>query len=132
MNAKVDLPAELTLADLANDRDVLRERKRELEAEIKLLEQALAANELAIIERLDEMGVNKFAVGKLSFSISENTVGNVEDWDQVHAYIRDNNAFHLVQRRLANAAYKELLDMGEELPGVVPFNKRTLNFRKGA
>lgn len=132
MNAKVDLPAELTLADLANDRDVLRERKRELEAEVKLLDQALAANELAIIERLDEMGVNKFAVGKLSFSISENTVGNVEDWDQVHAYIRDNNAFHLVQRRLANAAYKELLDMGEELPGVVPFNKRTLNFRKGA
>lgn len=132
MNAKVDLPAELTLADLANNRDVLRERKRELEAEIKLLDQALAANELAIIERLDELGVGKFAVGKLSFSISENTVGNVVDWDQVHAYIRDNNAFHLVQRRLANAAYKELLDMGEELPGVVPFNKRTLNFRKGA
>lgn len=132
MNAKVDLPAELTLADLANDRDVLRERKRELEAEIKLLDQALAANELAIIERLDEMGVNKFAVGKLSFSISENTVGNVEDWDQVYDYIKANNAFHLVQRRLANAAYKELLDMGDSLPGVVPFNKRTLNFRKGA
>lgn len=132
MNAKVDLPAELTLADLATQRDVLRERKRELEAEIKLLDQALAANELAIIEKLDGMGVNKFAVGKLSFSISENTVGNVEDWDQVYAYIRDNNAFHLVQRRLANAAYKELLDMGEALPGVVPFNKRSLNFRKGA
>ena len=132
MNAKVDLPAELTLADLANRRDALRERKRELEAEVKSIDKALAENELLIIERLDEMGVNKFAVGKLSFSISENTVGNVEDWDQVHAYIRDNNAFHLVQRRLANAAYKELLDMGEELPGVVPFNKRSLNFRKGA
>jgi hypothetical protein len=132
MNAKVDLPAELTLADLANDRDVLRERKRELEAEIKLLDQALAANELAIIERLDGMGVSRFAVGKLSFSISENTVGNVEDWDQVYDYIKANNAFHLVQRRLANAAYKELLDMGDSLPGVVPFNKRSLNFRKGA
>ena len=79
MNVALELPTELTLADLANDRETLRERKRELEAEIKLLEQALAANELAIIERLDEMGVNKFAVGKLSFSISENTVGNVED-----------------------------------------------------
>jgi len=132
MNAKVDAPAEVTLAYLANRRDDLREHKRELEAQVKVIDQALAANELEIIERLDEMGVNKFAVGKLSFSISENTVGNVEDWDRVHAYIRDNNAFHLVQRRLANAAYKELLDMGEELPGVVPFNKRTLNFRKGA
>ena len=132
MNAKVDAPAEVTLAHLANRRDALRERKRELEAEVKVIDQALAANEQEIIERLDEMGVNKFAVGKLSFSISENTVGNVEDWDQVHAYIRDNNAFHLVQRRLANAAYKELLDMGEALPGVVPFNKRSLNFRKGA
>lgn len=132
MNAKIDLPAELTLADLANRRDALRDRKRELEAEVKVIDKELAANELAIIERLDEMGVSRFAVGKLSFSISENTVGNVEDWDQVHAYIRDNNAFHLVQRRLANAAYKELLDMGDSLPGVVPFNKRSLNFRKGA
>lgn len=132
MNAKVDAPTEVTLAYLANRRDDLRERKRELEAEVKVIDQALAANELEIIERLDEMGVSRFAVGKLSFSISENTVGNVEDWDQVYAYIRDNNAFHLVQRRLANAAYKELLDMGDSLPGVVPFNKRSLNFRKGA
>ena len=132
MNAKVDLPAELTLADLANRRDTLRERKRKLSAGVDKLDALLAANELAIIERLDEMGVSRFAVGKLSFSISENTVGNVEDWDQVYAYIRDNNAFHLVQRRLANAAYKELLDMGDSLPGVVPFNKRSLNFRKGA
>lgn len=130
MNAKVDAPAEVTLAHLANRRDDLRERKRELEAEVKVIDQALAANEQEIIERLDGMGVNKFAVGKLSFSISENLVGNVEDWDQVYAYIKGNGAFHLIQRRLANAAYKELLDMGDELPGVVPFTKRTLNFRK--
>lgn len=132
MNAKVDLPAEVTLADLANRRDTLRERKRKLSAGVDKLDALLAANELEIIERLDDMGVNKFAVGKLSFSISENIVGNVEDWDQVYAFVRDNGAFHLIQRRLANAAYKELLDMGDELPGVVPFTKRTLNFRKGA
>ena len=132
MNAKVEIPTELTLAHLATRRDELRERKRELEAEVKVLDQALAANEQEIIERLDDMGVNKFAVGKLSFSISENIVGNVEDWAQVYDYIKGNSAFHLIQRRLANAAYKELLDMGDELPGVVPFTKRTLNFRKGA
>lgn len=130
MNAAVELPTEVTLADLANRRDALRDRKRELEAEVKVIDKELAENELLIIEKLDGMGVNKFAVGKLSFSISENIVGNVEDWDQVYAYIKDNDAFHLVQRRLANAAYKELLDMGDELPGVAPFTKRSLNFRK--
>lgn len=130
MNAAVEMPVEITLADLANQRDVLRDRKRELEAEVKSIDKALAENELLIIEKLDGMGVNKFAVGKLSFSISENIVGNVEDWDQVYAYIKDNNAFHLVQRRLANAAYKEMLDGGDELPGVAPFTKRSLNFRK--
>lgn len=130
MNAAVELPTEVTLADLANRRDALRDRKRELEAEAKVIDKELAENELLIIEKLDGMGVNKFAVGKLSFSISENLVGNVEDWDQVYAYIKGNDAFHLVQRRLANAAYKELLDMGDELPGVAPFTKRSLNFRK--
>ena len=35
----------------------------------------------------------------------------------------------LLQRRLANAAYAEMLEQGEALPGVEPFEKRSLNFR---
>lgn len=120
------------LDDLANERDALRETKRGIEQQLKELDALLATNEQAIIEVADELGLDRFAVGKLTFSISEQTVGNVEDWDDLYQFIRDNNAFYLLQRRLANAAYKEILDGGDNLPGVVPFTKRSLNMRKSA
>lgn len=120
------------LDDLAAERDALREQKRSLEAEIKALDAQLAANEQAMIEIADDLGLDRFAVGKLTFSISEQTVGNVEDWETLYQFIRDNDAFYLLQRRLANAAYKEMLDSGSALPGVVPFTKRSLNMRKSA
>ena len=120
------------LDDLATERDRLREAKRTLEAEIKRLDTLLATNEQEIIKIADDLGLDRFAVGKLTFSISEQTVGNVEDWDDLYQFIRDNNAFYLLQRRLANAAYKEMLDSGSALPGVVPFTKRSLNMRKSA
>ena len=120
------------LDTLASTRDSLREQKRLLEAEIKTLDAQLSANEQEIIELADDLGLDRFAVGKLTFSISEQTVGNVEDWDDLYQFIRDNNAFYLLQRRLANAAYKEMLDSGSALPGVVPFTKRSLNMRKSA
>lgn len=120
------------LDNLATQRDVLREAKRTLETQVKELDAQLAANETDIIEIADEMGLDRFAVGKLTFSISNQVVGNVEDWDALHAYIRENNAFYLLQRRLSNAPYKEILDSGDSLAGVVPFTKRSLNMRKSA
>lgn len=120
------------LDDLATERDTLREEKRELETKVKALDALLATNEVSIIEIADEMGLDRFAVGKLTFSISNQVVGNVEDWDALHAYIKENDAFYLLQRRLSNAPYKEILDSGESLAGVVPFTKRSLNMRKAA
>lgn len=130
MNAQVK-PAQ-RLDVLAMKRDELREAKRTLEAQLKAIDAQLAANEADVIEVLDSLGVPKFSVGKLSFSISETLVGNVEDWDSVYAYIREHDAFHLLQRRLSNSAYKELLELGEAPEGIVPFTKRSLNFRKSA
>jgi hypothetical protein len=130
MNAPVT--ATLTLADLAEVRDDLRTKLKVVQDEEKRLKELMADNELAIIEQLDAQGVTRSGVGPYSMSISTSTVGNVTDWDQVYAHIHEHEAFHLLQRRLANAAYAEMLDMGETLPGVEPFEKRSLNFRKSA
>lgn len=117
---------------LANQRFQLREQKRELEAAVRDIEEELAENEQVLLAFAEELGLDKFSVGKLTFSVSNNVVGNVTDWDQVYAFIKEHDAFHLIQRRLANAAYKEILETGDELPGVEPFVKRSLNMRKSA
>lgn len=120
----------LTLADLATMRDDLRTQLKTVQDEEKRLKALLDENEDLIIAQLDAQGVTRSGVGPYSMSISLTTVGNVEDWDQVYGFIRENDAFHLLQRRLANAAYNELREGGEAVPGVVPFEKRSLNFRK--
>lgn len=126
------VPVEVTIADLALARDDLRTQLKAVQDEEKRLKELLAENEQAIIEQLDAQGVTRSGVGPYSMSISTSIVGNVDDWDQVYAYISEHEAFHLLQRRLANAAYAEMLEQGEALPGVEPFEKRSLNFRKSS
>lgn len=121
-----------TVATLANRRFELREAKRALDAQIKVIDAELAGNEVDLLEAADAAGMTHFRVGKLSIAVSEQVVGNVDDWDQLYGYITENNAFHLLQRRLGNAAYKEILDSGETVPGVAPFTKRSINLRASA
>lgn len=125
-------PIKSRLDVLAEERDRLREAKRALEAQIKELDEQLKANEQDILEIADQMGVSRFAVGKLTFSISENVVGHVEDWAKLYDFIWQNKAFHLLHRRLSNAAYKELLDAGEAPAGVNAVPMRSLNMRKAS
>lgn len=126
----VDLPQAKNLAELAQERDNLREQLKAVQDEEKRLKALLEENEAAIIEQLDAQGVTRSGIGPYSMSISETLVGNVVDWDDTIAYIDEHKAFHLFQRRLSNAAYKEILDGGDAVPGVEPFTKRSLNFRK--
>ena len=121
-----------TLQELALERDNLREAKRELEDQVKALDRLLEANEEAILLTMDEQGVTRTGVGPYSMSVSEQTVGHVDDWDEVYNYIHRTHSWHLLQRRLSNAAYKEILETGETLKGVEPFVKRSLNFRKSS
>ena len=46
-------------------------------------------------------------------------------WQKQH--ISRTKAWHLLQRRVSDPAYRELLELGKKVPGVEPFNKRTLS-----
>ena len=106
-----------------------REAKREKEAEVKDIEGRIAAFETELMERLEAEGLDALKGSKASVSVSSSVSANVEDWDAFHAYIGKNKFFHLLQRRVSDPAYRELLDMGKKVPGVQPFNKKRLNLR---
>lgn len=122
----------MDLGTLAAQRDQLREEKRALEAQVKELDSQLRDNEAEILELMGAQGVTRTGVGPYTMSISEQSVANVQDWDAVNDYIRAHDAFHLYQRRLSNGAYNEILAGGESIPGVEPFTKVSLNFRKSS
>jgi len=88
-----------------------------------------AVNE-AIAELL-EAGVDRMAIaGMGSVTLKEEVVANVDDWDAFYAYIKENDAFFLMQRRPATNACREAWQMGESIPGVVPFTQNKLSVTK--
>lgn len=107
----------------------LRESKRALEEQIAAIEAEYKALEEQLMEKLDSEGTDKGAGKKGSCSISSSIVAQVDDWDAFYAFIGKNKYYHLLQRRPADAACRELFESKGSIPGVTPFSKRRLNLR---
>ncbi len=105
-----------------------REEKRRLEAEVKEVESRIKDIETKLAERMKAEGLEKATGTKATASFGKPTVSaNVVDWDLLWPYIARNKYFHMVQRRVNDAAYRELLDLGKKVPGVEAFTKQRLN-----
>lgn len=124
-------PANLinTLGGAIDTMWLLREQKRTAELAVKVIEEKITAAEEDIMARLDVQGLDSAKGKDASVSVTSATVANVEDWPAFHAYIAKNKFFHLLQKRVSDPAYRELLDMGKKVPGVSPFNKKKLTLR---
>lgn len=118
-----------TLGDKIDEMWNLREKKRKLEASIKDLDGQISDIESQLMESMAEQGVDKMTGAKASVSISSTTVATVEDWDAFLAYIYKNKFGHLLQRRVSDPAYRELIEAGKKVPGVQPFDKKRINLR---
>lgn len=127
--AKKPAKRALPLGSMIDSLWQLREDKRKSEAATKLIEKDIEAAETELLERLDKEGMDK-ATGKLgTISVGEALVGTIEDWDAFTAFLAKTKNFQLVQRRISDVAYRELLGMGKPVPGIKPFTKRKLNLR---
>jgi hypothetical protein len=94
--------------------------------EAKAVELAL---DEAIVAKLDEAGTTASRVeGIGTAALKSSVVPNVKDWDAFHQYIAENGYFHLLDRRPNAAGCREAFERFGAIPGVEPFNKRTLSF----
>lgn len=109
----------------------LREMMRDLEKQISVLRDEKAEIEDNLLAEMAEQGIQSVSGKQATASISENIVPAVQDWDAFYVWIRRNNAFYLLQRRVNSAPYRELMDTrrGKALPGVSSVVLRTLNLR---
>ena len=108
----------------------LRTLKQEHESKAKKLKEQMDVLEAAIINRLD-IDETTMSRGKTASAIlTESVVPQVEDWDEFYGYIQENEAFHLLQRRVSTAAARETLEAGETISGVSTFTKRQISLRK--
>jgi len=107
----------------------IREKKRSLEASIKDLDGQLATIEAELMEDMEANGVDKMTGKHAGVSITSNTVAHVTDWDELWKFILKTKNTQLLQRRVSDPAYRELLEMGKKVPGAEAFAKKRLNLR---
>lgn len=83
-----------------------------------------------MIKRMEDAETNVIENEFGTFSMSLTDKPHVKDWDAVHKYVRDNNAFYLMYKQLSAKAYNELLDAGETIPGVDKFTRKSVGVSK--
>lgn len=110
----------------------LRKKKAELESAVKDVEGQIADLDSELMEALEKAGIERTATKKGTVSVSTSVVAQVTDWDALWNYIYKNKYGHLLQRRISDPAYRELLEHGKKVPGTEPFSKKRLNYRVSA
>lgn len=120
----------LTTADLIARMVEVRDERRNMSSRDKELVEEWRSLEMELITRLDEQGMEKASTASGTASINEIVLPQVTDWDAFYAYMVEEESLHLLQRRPAAAAFRELNDSGFTIPGVEPYTQRTIGLRK--
>ena len=120
---------EANINELIEKRAEIKRETELLNVRLKDLKAAQDEIDLALIKKMDAEGLSRTANGDYSVSINEDTVPDVDDWDALYNHIISTRDFSLIQRRVSSTAYKELLKLGEGVPGLSPRTISKINFR---
>ncbi len=120
-----------TVGGLIDELFLLREQRRKLAETDKNLRDQYAELEASLIAALDQQEATQARGRSATATLNEEELATVVDWHLVHEFIRSQNAFHLLQRRMNSAAWREAAaERGEPIPGTTVFKRRTIALRR--
>lgn len=119
--------------DLGTAIDKLYElRAQRLDAEKAI--KAMKSDELALrvtIKRLLDAASLEGGRGQIaSTSVIHSTEPTAKDWPAIYGFIRENDAFDMLQRRLSATAVKDRWESGIIIPGIEKFDTWDLSLTK--
>ncbi len=83
-----------------------------------------------IIEVLKEQGLNGARGVIATGSIKKEDVPKLSNADKFFAYVKKNDAWHLLHKRIAVEAWRELHEAGKKVPGVEALPVEDLSLSK--
>ena len=107
----------MTLGESIDALYVVRAARLAKAAEVKELAAAEAVAKAEVLKLLTEAGLAKASGMSATASITTEDIPYVKDWDAIHAYIKANDRFDLVQRRIGVVAWRDLYRDGVLVPG---------------
>ena len=113
------------LAEVAN----VRNEVKAVQAQEKLLKTEQRELETQISIRMQEQGLDRISNDVCTISLKNEIVPTVENWDLLQEHVAKTNQFELLQKRMSATAYRELIALGMDVPGVVSTELTRINFK---
>lgn len=117
------------LNDLLAEYGKTRDEIKSLQAQEKELNVIKRELEYQITIRMQEEGLDKISNGGRTVSIKQEIVPTVEDWDALQDHVIKTKQFELLQKRMSATAYRELISLGADVPGVISTELTRINYR---
>ena len=113
----------------------LRNKKDAIEAEakerVKELKEKMLKFEAWLKVRADEQGVTSFKTPHGTAFITTTDFANVADWDATLEFIRTNEAYDMLEKRVSKTAVRAYIESTREVPAGVNYGtKLEVNVRK--
>ncbi len=88
------------------------------------------AVEQHLIGLLEASGAKGVIGNRSKATLKEKEVPTLKDPEKFYAYVKKTGQFNLIQRRLANAAVRELWEDGKKVPGIDRFIHKFIGLTK--
>jgi hypothetical protein len=113
----------------------LRRKKEAIEDETKdkvaELKAKMTKLESWLMQKADEDGVTSFKTPAGTAFVTTTDYANVADWDAVLTFIKENDAFDMLEKRVSKTAVRAHMDeTGDVPPGITYGSKIGVNVRK--
>jgi len=118
-----------TMNSIIDERALIKAQMDGLNKRLKEFREALDQVDRLLLKKMDDEGLSRTANSMASVSINEDIVPDVTDWDKLYEHVQETGDFSLIQRRVSSTAYRELLKLGEQVPGLESRTIRRINFR---
>ncbi len=118
------------LGEIIDHMLVIRDTRKELDKQSSDLKAEYEELETILLTRLAEEDTTQGRSKTATATISEMTVPTIDDWEKFEEYVKENDAFYMLQRRIAAAAFRELNAQGVTIPGIKPMIQKSISLRR--
>jgi hypothetical protein len=107
----------MTLGQAIDSLYQARAARLAMASEIKKLQAVESAAKIVVLKLLEETGLKKASGQFATAGITTDDVPYIKDWDKVYDYIKSNDRFDLLQKRIGVIAWRDLYKDGILVPG---------------
>lgn len=108
----------------------LRDKKKSMQddfkAQLEPVEEGLMKVESKLMQMMQDVGVDKLAGAAGTAFVKVNVSMTVADWDEVIGYVKENDAYDLLEKRVSKTAAQERGDV----PGLAISQTRVVQIRR--